>query len=245
MNQEEKSARSLICEIGRRLYLRNYVAANDGNISIRLSDGTIIATPTNVSKGFMDEQMLVKLDLDGNLLSPGLRPSSEIKMHLRVYKENVSVSGIVHAHPPVSTAFAIAGIQLDQPTSPEAVVNLGVIPIAPYATPGTAEVADSIAPYCNTHTAVLLANHGALTWGKDLMEAYFRMESLEHVAHMTMLTNFVIGRVNVLSQSQVDKLALMRQNMGLVNAVMPLGVEIESNMKDFVSLSEWKGEGKS
>jgi L-fuculose-phosphate aldolase len=245
MNQEEKSARSLICEIGRRLYLRNYVAANDGNISVRLSDGTIIATPTNVSKGYMKEQMLVKLDLDGNLLSPGLRPSSEIKMHLRVYKENVSVSGIVHAHPPVSTAFAIAGIQLDQPTSPEAVVNLGVIPIAPYATPGTAEVADSIAPYCNTHTAVLLANHGALTWGKDLMEAYFRMESLEHVAHMTMLTNFVIGRVNVLSQSQVDKLALMRQNMGLVNAVMPQGVEIESNMKDFVSLSEWKGEGKS
>jgi L-fuculose-phosphate aldolase len=245
MNPEEKAVRSLICEVGRRLYLRNYVAANDGNISVRLSDGTIIATPTNVSKGYMDEDMLVKLNLDGSLISSGLKPSSEIKMHLRVYNENKNVFGIVHAHPPVSTAFAIAGIQLDQPTSPEAVVNLGVIPIAPYATPGTAEVADSIAPFCNTHTAVLLANHGALTWGKDLMEAYFRMESLEHVANMMMLTNFVIGRVNVLSQTQVDKLAVLRQNMGLIDAVMPKGSDVESNIKDFVSLSEWKGEGKS
>lgn len=245
MNPEEKAVRSLICEVGRRLYLRNYVAANDGNISIRLSDGTIIATPTNVSKGYMDEDMLVKLNLDGSLISSGLKPSSEIKMHLRVYNENENVFGIVHAHPPVSTAFAIAGIQLDQPASPEAVVNLGVIPIAPYATPGTHEVADSIAPFCKTHSAVLLANHGALTWGRDLMEAYFRMESLEHVANMMMLTNFVIGKVNVLSQTQVDKLAVLRQNMGLIDAVMPKGAQVESNMKDFVSLSDWKDEGKS
>ncbi len=241
MNHEERAARTLICEVGRRLYQRNYVAANDGNISVRLSDGTILATPTNVSKGYMDEDMLVRLDLEGNLLSPGLRPSSEIKMHIRVYKENASVSGIVHAHPPISTSFAIAGIALDQPISPEAVVNLGVIPIAPYATPSTSEVADSIAPYCNTHTAVLLANHGALTWGKDLMEAYFRMESLEHVAHMTMITNFVIGKVNVLSQNQVDRLAQLREKMGLIPAVMPKGAESESNLDSFISLSEWKG----
>lgn len=241
MNHEERAARTLICEVGRRLYQRNYVAANDGNISVRLSDGTILATPTNVSKGYMDEDMLVRLDLEGNLLSPGLRPSSEIKMHIRVYKENASVSGIVHAHPPISTSFSIAGIALDQPISPEAVVNLGVIPIAPYATPSTSEVADSIAPYCNTHTAVLLANHGALTWGKDLMEAYFRMESLEHVAHMTMITNFVIGKVNVLSQNQVDRLAQLREKMGLISAVMPKGAESESNLDNFISLSEWKG----
>jgi len=241
MNHEERAARTLICEVGRRLYQRNYVAANDGNISVRLSDGTILATPTNVSKGYMDEDMLVRLDLEGNLLSPGLRPSSEIKMHIRVYKENASVSGIVHAHPPISTSFAIAGIALDQPISPEAVVNLGVIPIAPYATPSTSEVADSIAPYCNTHTAVLLANHGALTWGNDLMEAYFRMESLEHVAHMTMITNFVIGKVNVLSQNQVDRLAQLREKMGLIPAVMPKGAESESNLDNFISLSEWKG----
>lgn len=241
MNQEEKAARTLICEIGRRLYQRNYVAANDGNISVLLSDGTILATPTNVSKGYMDEDMLVKLDLQGNLLSPGLRPSSEIKMHLRVYQENASISGIVHAHPPISTSFAIAGIPLDQPISPEAIVNLGVIPIAPYATPSTAEVADSIAPFCRTHTAVLLANHGALTWGKDLMEAYFRMESLEHVAYMTMITNFVIGKVNVLSQNQVDRLALLREKMGLISAVMPKGADSESNLDNFISLSEWKG----
>lgn len=114
MNQEEKAARSWICEVGRRLYLRNYVAANDGNISVRLSDGTVIATPTNVSKGYMDEDMLVKLNLDGGLISEGIRPSSEIKMHLRIYNDNEEVFGIVHAHPPISTAFAIAGIHLDQ-----------------------------------------------------------------------------------------------------------------------------------
>lgn len=244
MNQEEKAARMWICEVGRRLYLRNYVAANDGNISVRLTDGTIIATPTNVSKGYMNEDMLVKLSLDGHLLSEGLRPSSEIKMHLRVYLENENVFGIVHAHPPISTAFAIAGIQLDQPTSPEAVVNLGVIPIAPYATPGTAEVADSIAPFCKTHTAVLLANHGALTWGRDLNEAYFRMESLEHVAQMTMVSSFVLGKVNVLSQSQVDRLSLMRENMDLIQATMPKGAEKESNLSDFGSMSTLKSEGK-
>jgi L-fuculose-phosphate aldolase len=244
MNQEEKAARSWICEVGRRLYLRNYVAANDGNISVRLSDGTILATPTNVSKGYMDEDMLVKLNPDGSLISSGLKPSSEIKMHLRVYEQNSEVFGIVHAHPPVSTAFAIAGIKLDQPTSPEAVVNLGVIPIAPYATPGTEEVAESIAPFCKTHTAVLLANHGALTWGKDLSEAYFRMESLEHVANMTMLANFVIGRVNVLSQNQVDKLSTLRETMGLINATMPKGADVESNTKDFISLAELKQKGK-
>lgn len=244
MNQEEKAARTWICEVGRRLYLRNYVAANDGNISVRLTDGTIIATPTNVSKGYMNEDMLVKLSLDGHLLSEGLRPSSEIKMHLRIYNENEEVFGIVHAHPPISTAFAIAGIQLDQPTSPEAVVNLGVIPIAPYATPGTGEVADSIAPFCKTHTAVLLANHGALTWGRDLTEAYFRMESLEHVAHMSMIANFVLGKVNVLSQSQVDRLSLMRENMGLIQATMPKGAETESNLSDFGSMSTLKSEGK-
>jgi L-fuculose-phosphate aldolase len=241
MNQEEKAARAWICEVGRRLYLRNFVAANDGNISVRLSDGSILATPTNVSKGYMDEDMLVKLDLDGNLISSHLKPSSEIKMHLRVYKENANVNGIVHAHPPISTAFAISGIELDQPVSPEAVVNLGVVPIAPYATPGTSEVADSIAPYCKTHAAVLLANHGALTWGKDLTEAYFRMESLEHVANMSMISNFVLGKVNVLSQSQVDKLSVIRENMGLIQATMPKGTETESNMGDFVSLSKEKG----
>lgn len=244
MNQEEKAAREWICEVGRRLYLRNFVAANDGNISVRLSDGSILATPTNVSKGYMDEEMLVKLNLDGSLISTGSKPSSEIKMHLRVYKENEQVCGIVHAHPPVATAFAIAGIQLDQPTSPEAVVNLGVIPIAPYATPGTEDVAHSIAPFCKTHAAVLLANHGALTWGRDLTEAYFRMESLEHVANMTMIANFVLGRVNVLSQNQVNKLSALRETMGLIDATMPKGAGHESNLSDFLSLSQLKEEEK-
>ncbi len=239
MNQEEKNARTWICEVGRRLYMRNYVAANDGNISVRLFDKTIIATPTNVSKGYMDEDMLVKLDAEGVLLSDTGKPSSEIKMHLRIYKENEHVGAIVHAHPPISTSFAIAGISLDAPISPEAIVNLGVIPIASYATPGTKDVADAVAPFCKSHTGCLLANHGALTWGKDLTEAYFRMESLEHVAHMTMISHFTIGRVNELSQAQIDRLAELRSNMNLIDATMPLGAKEESNLNGFVSVSQW------
>ena len=127
-------------------------------------------------------------------------------MHLRVYQENPDLIACVHAHPPVATSFAIAGIALDRPILPEAVIQLGVVPVAPYATPGTQEVPDSIAPYCRTHNGVLLANHGALTWGMSLMQAYMRMESLEYYALVTMYTSYIIGRANELSGTQVDRL---------------------------------------
>ena len=214
-------AKKLICEIGRRIYQKNFVAANDGNISVKCGPNTIWTTPTGVSKGFMTPDMMVKMDLSGKVISGKMKPSSEVKMHLRVYNENPEVNAVVHAHPPVATSFAIAGISLDKPVSPEAVVLLGTVPVAPYATPGTQEVPDSIAPYCKDYNAVLLANHGALTWGRDLIEAHFRMESLEHYALMMMYSNNIINKVNELNCSQVSDLVGIRQKMGIKTGGVP------------------------
>ncbi|WP_045514851.1 class II aldolase/adducin family protein [Neobacillus niacini] len=215
-------AREMICEIGRRMYNRNYVAANDGNISVKVRPNAIWTTPTGVSKGYMTPDMMVKMDLSGKILSGNLKPSSEVKMHLRVYNENPEVNAVVHAHPPVATSFAIAGICLDKPILPEAIVLLGTVPVAPYALPGTQEVPDSIAPYCKEHNAVLLANHGALTWGRDLVEAYFRMESLEHYATILMHSNHILKKANELNQSQITDLIKIRESMGIKAGGVPI-----------------------
>lgn len=214
-------AKKWICEIGRRMYARNFVAANDGNISVRTGPNAVWATPTGVSKGFLTPDMLVKLDLDGNVLAGKNKPSSEIRMHLRVYRENPEVRAVVHAHPIAATSYAIAGIDLDQALSSEAVVLLGKVPVAPYATPGTNEVAEAIAPYCKDYNAVLLANHGALTWGRDPQEAYFRMESLEHYAQMSLFTNEVLKKANELSCRQVSDLLAIRQKLGIRSGGTP------------------------
>lgn len=218
----DNEAKELICEIGRRMYNKNFVAANDGNISAKCSPNTFWTTPTGVSKGFMTPEMMVKMDLQGNILSGDYKPSSEVKMHLRVYKENPEVNAVVHAHPPVGTSFAIAGISLDKPVSPEAVVLLGTVPVASYATPGTEEVPESIAPFCKTHNAVLLANHGALTWGRDLIEAYFRMESVEHYATMLMYSTQIIKQANELTTKQISDLIEIRTKMGIMSGGIPV-----------------------
>jgi L-fuculose-phosphate aldolase len=218
----DTEAREMICEIGRRMYNRNYVAANDGNISVKVGPNEIWTTPTGVSKGYMTPDMMVKMDLSGNILSGKMKPSSEVKMHLRVYNDNPEVHSVVHAHPPIATSFAIAGIPLDKPVLPEAIVLLGNVPVAPYALPGTQEVPDSIAPYCQTHNAVLLANHGALTWGRDLMEAYFRMESLEHYANILMYSNQILKKANELNRSQIDDLIKIRESMGIKTGGIPI-----------------------
>jgi len=224
-------AKSIICEIGKRMYNRNYVAANDGNISVKVGPNAIWCTPTGISKGYMTPDMLVKMDLSGKILSGKYKPSSEVKMHLRVYNENPEVNAVCHAHPPVATSFAIAGIQLDKAILPEAVVLLGTVPVAPYATPGTQEVPDSIAPYCKSHNAVLLANHGALTWGADPIEAYHRMESLEHYALIHMYTSKIINKSNELSCTQVDELLKIRENLGIKGGGIP-PCKVEESMED-------------
>jgi L-fuculose-phosphate aldolase len=217
----DQEAKEFICEIGRRIYNKNFVAANDGNISIKVNDRELWTSPTGVSKGFMTPDMMVKMDLSGNVLEGELKPSSEVKMHLRVYQENTEAKAVVHAHPPVATSFAIAGISLEKPVSPEAIVLLGKVPVAPYATPGTQEVPDSIAPYCRDYNAVLLANHGALTWGRNITEAFFRMESLEHYALMLMYSEHIIQKSNELSTEQIAELITIREKMGIHTGGIP------------------------
>lgn len=214
-------AKKAIIEIGKRMYLKGFVAANDGNISCRISDTALWTTPTGVSKGYMTQDMMVKVDLSGEILSGNRKPSSELKMHLRVYEENPDVMAVTHAHPPVATSFAIAGISLDKAILPEAVVQLGTVPIARYATPGTSEVPDSIAPFCRTHNGVLLANHGALSWGKDIFEAFFRLESIEYYATILMYTGNIIGKQNELSSDQVNELIHIRHKLGILSGGMP------------------------
>lgn len=211
----EKEAKKAILDIGQRMYVRNFVAANDGNISVRTGENEVWATPTGVSKGFMKKKMLVKVDLEGKLLEGTYRPSSELKMHLRAYQENPEFRSVCHAHPPICTCFAIAGIPLDVPVLAEAVITLGDVPIAPYAELGSKEVPEVIAPYCHTHNGVLLANHGAVTWAEDPYAAYYRLESMEYYANILMLTEKIIGKQNTLTAEQVERLLAMREKFGI------------------------------
>lgn len=202
----DEEARQLIVEIGRRMYAKNFVAANDGNISCKVDDETVWTTPTGVSKGFMSEDELVKMRLDGKIISQGnLPPSSEAKMHLRIYNERADVIAVCHAHPPVATSFAIAGLALEAATYPAALVTLGMVPCVPYEVPGSQALADSIAPYVRDHNALLLANHGAVTWGTSLIDAWYKMEATEHYATIIMYGK-IIGKANVLSRVQTDEL---------------------------------------
>ena len=217
----EKKAKKAILDIGQRMYVRNFVAANDGNISIRTGENEVWATPTGVPKGFMKKKMLVKVDLEGNVLEGTKKPSSELKMHLRAYQENPELLSVCHAHPPICTCFAIAGIPLDVPVLAEAVITLGDVPVAPYAELGSKEVPEVIAPYCHTHNGVLLANHGAVTWAEDPYSAYYRLESMEYYANILMITGKILKEQNTLTEEQVERLLAMREKFGIKRGGRP------------------------
>ncbi|HIE08307.1 MAG TPA: class II aldolase/adducin family protein [Armatimonadetes bacterium] len=201
----EWQVRQDIVEVGKRLWLKGFVAANDGNISARLPDGTVIITPTGVSKGFMRPEDLVKVDLDGNRLAGSREPTTELPLHLSVYRERPDVGGVVHAHPPTATGFAVAGITVETAILPEAILAFDGIPLAEYGTPGTEELVQSVMPYLKEHNAFLLANHGALTLGADVMEAYYRMERLEMVAQISIIAR-VLGGERRLPEEAVERL---------------------------------------
>ena len=205
-----------MCEIGRRVYNRGMVAANDGNFSVKLNDNEFLCTPTGVSKGFMTPEYICKVDANGNVIqaNPGFKPSSEIKMHMRVYKERPDVNSVVHAHPLYATTFAIAGIPLTQPIMPEAVIALGCVPVAKYGTPSTMEIPDAVSEYLQYFDAVLLENHGALTYSDSLLNAYHKMESVEFYARLLWQT-MQIGGPQELNKDQVEKLYEIRRQMGL------------------------------
>lgn len=212
----ENEIKKQICDIGKRIYDRGMVAANDGNISVKLSENEYLCTPTGVSKGFMTPDYICKVDKEGKVIfsNGNFKPSSEIKMHMRVYAERPDVKSVVHAHPMYATGFAIAGIPLDQPIMPEAIIALGIVPIAPYGTPSTMEIPNAISKFLQTYDAVLLENHGALTYADSLLAAYHKMESVEFYAQLLFISK-QLGGPKEIPEKEVEKLVGMRQQYGL------------------------------
>ncbi len=204
MNSAYRIKREVL-EVCKRMYERGYVVASEGNVSAKVTNDRILSTPSGFSKGFLSEDQLVLCDLDGRVVSGGLKPSSEIKMHLMVYKERADVAGVVHAHPPYATGFAVAGISIRECVLPEVILQLGSIPLTRYGTPSTEEVPESVRKYVRDYDALLLENHGALTVGKDLMDAYYKMETVEHSAQIIYIAR-QMGNVNVLSSEKVQRL---------------------------------------
>lgn len=197
-------ARQLI-SVCRVLYERGFVTATDGNVSARLPNGNILATPTSLNKGRVAEGDLVEVMIDGTPVTADQMPSMELGMHLFIYQQRGDVNAVVHAHPTYATGFATARIPLDQPLFPEVIFGLGAIPLADFATPSTQEVAQSIAPFVHSANAILLTNHGVVTYGKDLDDAYFKMEKVEHAAHITFVAR-MLGGERTLTPDQVNKL---------------------------------------
>src|SRR6478736_7711415 len=213
MNAEEQ-ARADIVEVGRRLWERGYVASNDGNISVRLDEHRLITTPKSVSKGFMTPDMMVITDLDGRKIAGEREPSSELKMHLEVYRNRPDARAVVHAHPPTATGFAVAGIALDRAVLAEVITTLGSVPIADYATPSTKELPEAVRRYIKAHDGMLLANHGALTVGGDLYAAYYKMETIEHFAKISLVAR-LLGGENLISREEVERLQGLRGTYGI------------------------------
>lgn len=212
----EEQARADIVEVGRRLWDRGYVASNDGNISVRLDDQRLITTPKSVSKGFMTPDMMVVVDLEGRKIAGERDPSSELKMHLEVYRNRPDARAVVHAHPPTATGFAVAGIALDRAVLAEVITTLGSIPIAEYATPSTEELPAAVRKYVKAHDGLLLANHGALALAGDVMSAYYRMETIEHFAKISLVAR-TLGREQLLSRDEVERLQGLRGMYGIAS----------------------------
>lgn len=203
--RDRNAAASAIAEVCRRLYERGLIAGPDGNVSVRLSDGSILVTPSGMSKGIVTAEDLVVVDMEGRELVGSRSPSSELRMHLRIYQRRPDARAVVHAHPPTATGFAVAGESFMAPVLPEVILQMGAVPLVPYATPGTDALADALEPYLARHDAVLLANHGATTLGRTLTEAHHRMESLEHAARI-LLAARAVGRVQELGAADVEAL---------------------------------------
>jgi len=210
----ESQLRADIVEVGRRMYARGYTASNDGNISVRLGSDRLLMTPKSVCKGFMTPDMMCITDLEGRKLQGERDPSSEMLMHLEVYRQRPDVQAVVHAHPPIATGFAVAGIPLDRAVLAEVLTTLGSIPIAEYATPSTKELPEAVRKYIKAHDGMLLANHGALTSGADLYAAYYKMETIEHFAKISLVAR-LLGGENLISREEVERLQGLRGMYGI------------------------------
>jgi len=212
---EEQRLRTAICRIGELCYQRNYIVGADGNISARLSDGSILVTPAGAMKGFLSPHQLAHLDEKGNVLDDGPKPSSEIGIHLVAYAERPDAQAMCHAHPPHAVALTIAGIDLQTPIIPEVVVTIGGIPTAPYGTPGTPELPETIREIIRCSDSLIMKNHGSVTVGANLMDAYKKLDMLEHTAKILWLAHTVRGGLEPLPDEDVQKLLATRALLGL------------------------------
>jgi L-fuculose-phosphate aldolase len=210
----EEQVRADIVEAGRRMYERGFVASNDGNISARLDERRLITTPKSVSKGFMTPDMMVIVDYEGRKLAGDRDPSSELPMHIEIYRNRPDAHAVVHAHPPTATGFAVAGIPLTRAVLAEVITTLGSIPIAAYGTPSTAELPEAVRKYIKAHDGMLLANHGAVTCGPNVMAAYYKMETIEHFARISLVAR-TLGGENLISREEVERLQGLRGMYGI------------------------------
>jgi L-fuculose-phosphate aldolase len=210
----EIEVRESLCEIGRRVWQRGYVASNDGNFSFRISENRIICTPTMMSKGFMRPDDLIEVDLEGNQVAGQRKLTSEIRLHLFLYQQRPDIYSVVHVHPPHALAFALTGKPLPKGLLPEVEVNLGEVPLVPYQVQGTWEFARSLEPWARTHNAFLLMNHGAVTVGQDPYDAYYRMETVDQYCRILLLAA-QLGDWQKLDLDSMHKLLRIKEKMGL------------------------------
>ena len=210
---DSREIREQICDVCHKMWQLGWVAANDGNVSVKNEDGTYWITPSGISKSFITPDKLLRVDADMHVMEgpQQYKPSSEMKMHMRCYEVRNDVGAVVHAHPPTATGYAVAGKSLDEYSMIETVIAIGAIPLTPYGTPSTYEVPDAITPYLPNHDVLLLKNHGALTVGADLITAYYRMETLELYAKIS-LTAHLLGGAREIPRPQIDKLIDLREN---------------------------------
>jgi L-fuculose-phosphate aldolase len=212
---DEQTARREIVRVGQLMYERSYVVSSDGNVSVRLDDGRIVATPTMTSKGRMTEDSLAITDMQGKSLN-NRKASSELAMHLLIYQERPDVKAVCHAHPPHGTAFAVAGLAIDQPILSEVILTLGCVPLAEYGTPSTEELTEAMRPLIKHHNALLMANHGAVAYGADIWQAFDRLETLEHTAKIAILARLLGGSRN-LPADAIEKLINVREAAGYLS----------------------------
>ena len=214
MAKSERDLRQDICEIGRYVWQKGWIAANDGNITIRLDENRLLCTPTGVCKGLMQPDDLIICDMQGNKISGMKERTSEIAMHQTVYGLRPDVKAVVHAHPPVATGYATAGRALNQALLPEVIIGLGCVPLAEYGLPGTPALTEGMLPLIPKYDAILMANHGAVCYGGDVFQAFFRMETVEHYARIALVAE-LLGGPTVLPKTEVDKLFDARTRYGV------------------------------
>lgn len=214
MPKTERELREDVIEIGRLVYQKGWVAANDGNITVRMDADRLLCTPTGVSKGMMHADDLIVCDMEGNKLQGRLERTSEVAMHLAIYKLRQDVRSVVHAHPPVCTGFAAAGKPLNMALLPEVIIGLGCVPLAGYGLPGTPALIEPMLPLIPKYDALLMANHGAVCYGEDVYKAFFRMETVEHYARIALVAE-LLGGASVLPKEEVTKLLESRTRYGV------------------------------